>query len=87
MAKTINPSLKAVDDEYREARKEWLAAKKRMAKAGDARSRAHALEEMMASNMAQQLRGLTDEQWAALRQHVDSPVPITETVINGAAVS
>jgi non-homologous end joining protein Ku len=82
--KTTNPALKKVDDEYRDALAEWTKAKKRYAKAGSARSKAHKLEELKRSQMAQRLAGLTDAQWADLRQAVDSPMPFNATVVNGA---
>lgn len=83
---TTNPALQAIDDEYREARAAHRAAKARFAAAGAARSRAHKLEEMKKSQMAQRLRGLTDEQWADLRQAVDSPMPFNATIVSGAEV-
>jgi hypothetical protein len=81
MALTTNPALQEVDDEFRAARAEWKAAKARYQVAGAARSRAMKLEEMKKSQMAQRLRGLTDEQWADLRQAVDSPMPFNATIV------
>ena len=81
MTETTNPALAAVDDEYRDALAAWRAAKARYMAAGEARERAHRTQELIHSTMAQQLRGLSDEEWAELRQSVDSPMPFNATVL------
>ena len=81
MALTTNPETEAVDTEYREALAEWRASKARLQAASHAHQFAHRMEEMARSDMAQRLRGLSDEEWAALRQTIDSPMPFNATVV------
>ena len=82
MTETTNPLLADVDREYAEALAEWLAAKTRYRVAGAARERMHLMAERQKSTQMQALRGMSDEEWAALRQSVDSPMPFNATVVH-----
>ena len=70
--KTTNKQLRAIDAEYAAALAEYHAARARLREVGAQRVAAHLDVEFAASAEAQRLLSLSDAEWEAKKQRVES---------------